>query len=70
MQLVYISMKTSALRIPHMRASFIMQLGHIIEASFSPISTDSLRLQLTQVPRSLDVAIFVSMAVTTTEPIV
>ena len=36
-------------------------------ASFSPSSTDSLPLQLTQVPRSPDLAIFVSM--TMTEPI-
>ena len=41
------------------------------EASFSPNSTDSLRLQLAQLPRSLDLAIFVSTTTTmmTTQPI-
>ena len=36
------------------------------EASFSPNSTYSLCLQLTQMPRSPDVAIFVSITTTTT----
>ena len=40
------------------------------EASFSPNSTDLLLLQLAQMPRSPDLAVFVSttMATTTTEP--
>ena len=36
------------------------------EASFSPNSTDMLPIQLTQMPRSPDLAIFVSTTTTTT----
>ena len=39
------------------------------EASFSPKSTDWLRLQLTQLPRSRDLVIFVPTTTMTTQPI-